>query len=173
MPPPCSHGNPKRWSSNLLCKLSSSVRINVGFISLIASFPCCLGAIASLSFQLTRRSLGERMWLAKSPAACQVSGPGPSHYSSLLHVLAFGPQCCPCNNLSQARLGLPTPLLQTICQLLNLAADMFPQLMKGNCFALACKTAVRLAIKIFSSGKLKPPVPTMSVSGTEGHHPIL
>lgn len=50
---------------------------------------------------------------------------------------------------------------------------MFPQLMKGNCFALACKMAVRLAIKIFSSGKIKPPVPTMSVSGTEGHHPIL
>lgn len=132
------------------------MHINVGFVFLIASFPCCLGTTASLSFSPDETQSRREDVVNQGPAACPVAWLGPRHYSLFLHFLTFGPQHRSCNNLSQALLGLPTPLLQTICQLLNLAADLFPQLMEANRFALACKKSVSLAIKIYISGKSNP-----------------
>lgn len=56
-------------------------------------------------------------------------------------------------------LVFPTPLLAAICQLLNLAADLFPQLIRGNYFVLVCRKAVALPLILSPLGALIP-VPT-------------
>lgn len=70
-------------------------------------------------------------------------------------------QLRPCNNLSQVPPGFSNPFTATICLLLNLAADLFPQLIGCNCFVLVCKKAVALP-SILSSRGASTPVPTSS-----------
>lgn len=123
-------------------------------------------------------SFRPRAWVSGAMSNCPklscseepgVSTPCWSHPSLLLGLLTsilFPPSTVLAVTSPRSLLVLPTPLLAAICQLLNLAADLFPQLIRCNYFVLVCKKTVALPSKLSALGA-RTPRPTSSAGSRQ------
>lgn len=103
-------------AGNLLCTLQGIMQIHTGFISPSVLFQPC--DWTGPSPPVSGNSLGRESDYPE-PSSLEEARPCPWLQSPQLT-----PWHCPCNDLSQ----VPPGLAAAICQLLNLAADLFPQL---------------------------------------------
>lgn len=103
---------------------------------------------------------------SKEPGCLNSPLSSPGSLLGLLTSILFPPSIVLEVTSPRSLLVLPTPLLAAICQLLNLAADLFPQLIGCNYFVLVCKKTVALLSNLSALGA-QTPRPTSSVGSRQ------